>query len=228
MKLSKALFVLSLCGLTILMNSCEREPSASVDQDKIFTDFELFYNANQDKTYARATFRFSHALGTQLELSDPSDVTFEGKSLTFRPALAYYEMELSGLVEQGTFIWTDIDGLSFKNEIEIHAIQYPETMDTIIRNASYEIIWSGSELGADELVTATVNGENEGDVQIFFARDMGMESIILSKIQLEKVGQGPGTIWLDRSYIPKLKESTSVGGRLIGRYRPINATAYFK
>ncbi len=225
MKLSQ---ILSLLVVAVLLSSCEREPSASVDQDKIFTDYELFYNANLDKTYARATFRFSNLLGTQLELSDPSEVTFNGDVLTFRSALAYYEKEMAGFVESGTFRWSDIDGLVFTNAIQINTIAYPSMLDTIQRNASYEIIWEGAELVPKEIVTVTVNGENEGDAQIFLAADIGMEGIILSKSKLEKVGQGPGTIWMDRSYIPDLQEATSAGGRRIGRYRPVNKNPYFK
>ena len=64
------LVILSL--LTISLFSCNREESNTVEQDRIFTEYELFYNANEDKTYARATFKFSNVFGTKLELSQPS------------------------------------------------------------------------------------------------------------------------------------------------------------
>ena len=116
----------ALAALTMLLASgCFREPSDSVNQDKIYTDYELFYNANEDKTYARATFKFSNLTGTKLELSDPSEVTFEGDLRSFKPALAYYEKTLPGLVSSGTFEWKDI--------------AFPAGLDTLMRGASFTL-----------------------------------------------------------------------------------------
>ncbi len=220
--------LLAFSLITLSLFSCNREASESVDQDRIFTEYELFYNANQDKTFARATFKFSNALGTKLELSQPSEVTFNGEILTFNPVLAYYEKEYAGLVETGTFEWTDTEGNAFKNNIEIHSIDYANTIDTIDRSGSYELNFSGTPLEMLELVTVTINGENELDAQVFTTNDSGSQSIILSKSKLEKIGDGPGTIIMDRSYIPLIQESTSAGGILLGRYRPENQSIQLK
>ncbi|MCI5081794.1 MAG: hypothetical protein MRY78_08885 [Saprospiraceae bacterium] len=220
--------LLAFSLITLSLFSCNREASESVDQDRIFTEYELFYNANQDKTFARATFKFSNALGTKLELSQPSEVTFNGDLLTFNPVLAYYEKEYAGLVETGTFEWTDTEGNVFKNNIEIHSIDYANTIDTIDRSGSYELNFSGTPLEMLELVTVTINGENELDAQVFTTNDSGSQSIILSKSKLEKIGDGPGTIIMDRSYIPLIQESTNAGGILLGRYRPENQSIQLK
>ena len=219
----------ALVALAILtFASCVRESSEDVNQDKIFTEYELFYNANQDKTYARATFRFSNALGTNLELANPSKVTFNGDMLTFNNALAYYEKEYAGFKQNGTFVWEDLDGNVFTNTIEIHEIAYPAGgIDTIPRDAAFELTWVGNALADKEIVGVTVNGENEFDAQIFATNDIGSQSIILAKNQLEKVGQGPGTVWMDRSYLPGLTQQTSAGGKILGRYRPENLPVYF-
>jgi hypothetical protein len=84
---------------------CMREDSSDVNQDKIYAEYELFYNANEDITYARAVFRFSNALGIKLKLATGSEVRFNGDILTFKPALAYYEKSYAGKVMQG-----DLDG----------------------------------------------------------------------------------------------------------------------
>ena len=208
-------------------SSCVRETSDNVNQDKIFTEYELFYNANEDKTYARATFRFSNTLGTKLELAEGSEVFFEGDLLTFNEVLAYYEREYAGLVDTGSFEWIDLDGNVFRNAVQINEIQYPDGIDTIGRTASFEITWTGDELANDELVTVTVNGENEGDAKIFVTNDVGANSIILDLDKLQGVGAGPGKIWMDRSYSPVLQEETSAGGRITGRYRPVNLDVIF-
>lgn len=206
----------------LMLFSCSREDSSTVDQDRIFTEYELFYNANEDKTFARATFKFSNITGTKLELSQPSEVRFNGDVLTFNPVFAYYEKEYAGLLENGTFEWNDTNGEIYKNTIEIHPINYPDTIDIIKRSQSFELEWEGDALQLLELVTVTINGENEFDAQIFTTNDVNSQSIILSKAKLEKIGTGPGTLFMDRSYLPLIQESTSAGGILLGRYRPVN------
>lgn len=219
-----SLVLLAITSLT----SCIREESSAVNQDRIFTEYELFYNANEDKTYARATFKFSNAAGTNLDLSDPSKVLFNDQELTFNPLLAYYEKEFPGFVPNGTFKWTDLDGNDFVNTIEIHSIGYAPGIDTIARDAAFELNWSGNPLAQKELVTVTINGENELDAQIFTTNDVGAQSIILAKDKLSRLGAGPGKVFLDRSYLPELSEKTSAGGIILGRYRPANLSVQIK
>jgi hypothetical protein len=213
---------------SVSLFSCNREASDTVDQDTIFTSYELFYNANEDKTYARATFQFSNAFGTKLELTQPSEVTFNGDILTFRPALAYYEREYAGFVTSGTFEWNDLDGNVFSNAIEVHPIDYAVGIDTISRAGSFELGWQGEPLEQFEVVTVTVNGENELDAQVFATSNIGAQSIILDKDKLERLGDGPGTVFMDRSYILQPAQATGAGGLVTGRYRPENLAVYIK
>lgn len=226
MKTLKNLYLPVLLLTLMFLNACIREESNDVNQDKIHTAYELFYNANEDKTYARAIFKFSNALGTQLQLTSPSEVTFNGDVLTFKNTLAYYEKEYVGMVTTGTFVWTDVNGLAFTNTISIKDINYPAVLDTIPRNAAYEMFWQGDSLSANERVVLTANGVLEGDAQIFSQDNINAKSIILAKNKLELMGQGQGTLWMDRYYEPVLTEKTSAGGLISGRYRPVNKTVY--
>ncbi|MCB9298911.1 MAG: hypothetical protein H6559_38200 [Lewinellaceae bacterium] len=74
----------------------------------------------------------------------------------------------------------------------------------------------------------TINGENEGDARIFSTNDVGATSIILAKDKLSQVGQGPGTAFLERSYLPAIREAPGAGGRLTGRQRAENLEVYMK
>ncbi|MCB0563117.1 MAG: hypothetical protein KDD01_01930 [Phaeodactylibacter sp.] len=226
MKTQFFFFCALLCGLAIF--SCNSESSDTVDQDRIFTVYELFYNANQDKTYARATFHFSNELGTNLQLAGDSKVTFEGDPLTFNPVLAYYEREYAGFVATGAFEWTDTDGSLFRNTVEIHPISFAPGIDTIDRSQSYELFWEDGELKANEIILLTINGENEGDARIFSTNDVGATSIILAKDKLSEIGQGPGTAFLERSYLPGIQEAPTAGGRITGRQRAENLEVYMK
>jgi hypothetical protein len=223
------LATLSLAIGLFVFSSCNREPSDAVDQDRIFTTYELFYDANDDVTYARATFQFSSATGTRLELVDPSEVLFEGSPLSWKPALAYYETELAGFVDSGTFEWTDTEGNSYTNTAEIFPIDFPDGgIDTVGRDAAYELTWEGDAVDAFMTINVTANGENEGDAQAFSTANVGATSIILPKDKLEQIGVGPGTMTLGRTYSPALQEATGAGGLLIGRYRAETEEVYFQ
>jgi hypothetical protein len=216
------LSLLLIVSSFLASTGCLRESSEDVNQDKIHTEYELYYDANADKTYARAVFKFGSIIGTLLELSGSSQVTCNGQVLTFKQALSYYEREYPGFVQSGTFVWTDTEGNSFTNTVSINPIGYPSNLDTLSRNQSFELVWTGDSLANNQNVTLTVNGENETDLQIFFQDNLNSHSIILEKNKLQNLGAGPGKMYLDRRNMPPLQQKTSAGGLLTGRYRPEN------
>jgi hypothetical protein len=210
-----------------VLNSCQSENSDDVNQDRIFCAYQLYYNANEDKTYAQAQFRFGNVTGTLLELSTPSEVRFNGDLLTFKSALAYYENEYAGFVQSGTFTWKDTQGNEFSNTITITPVDYPANLDTIPRDAAYELFWVGDSLSANHSVVLTANGVLEGDAFIVTQSNLNAKSIILPLNKLQQMGQGQGTLWMDRYYTLDLQEQTSAGGTIKGVYRPVNKQLYF-
>jgi hypothetical protein len=224
--MKKKCFII-LFAIVGLIVSCERENSEDVNQDRIFTEYELYYNANEDKTYATARFRFGNALGTLLELTSPSEVRFNGDLLSFKSGLVYYEKQYAGFVSNGTFSWKDTDGVEFTNVVSINTIDYPSTLDTIPRTAAFELFWVGDSLSAGETVILTANGIIVGDLQIFTQNNINSKSVILPLNQLQALGQGMGTLWFDRIFNQDLQQKTSTGGVLKGKYRPINKQVYF-
>ncbi len=221
------ILLLSLFSI-LLATSCQRESSGDVKQDRIFTHYELFYNANEDITYARAWFNFGSITGTQLELASPSEVTFEGDKLSFNKVLAFYEKQYAGLKSSGTFHWEDTDGKVFDNVVSINAIDFGTMPDSIARTAALSIPWTGNALGADEVVGAWINGENEGDAQAAITIETGATALIVPLNKIEKVGAGPGKIYLERRFAPALTEVTGAGGYGAGVYRAKVKNVVFK
>lgn len=201
-------------------SACKRESSSDVNQKRIFTQYELFYNENEDITYARAWFRFGNETGTLLELASPSTVTFEGDALAFNGVLAYYEKKYPGYKSSGTFHWEDTEGVSYDNVATIHPIAFGAVPDSVVRNAAFSIPWAGDPLAAKEIVGVWINGENEGDAQASATLETGASAIIMPANQMSKIGAGPGKIYLQRRYFPDLTEATEAGGSIHGVYRP--------
>lgn len=221
------LFILSICSI-LIATSCQRESSADVNQDRIFTHYELFYNANEDITYARAWFRFGSITGTQLELASPSEVTFEGDKLSFNKLLAFYEKKYAGLKTSGTFIWEDTEANVFTNTVTINPIDFGVMPDSIARNAALTIPWTGDALGTDEVVGTWINGENEGDAQAAITIETGTNQLIVPANKMSQVGAGPGKIYLERRSAPALVSVTGAGGYGAGVYRATTKNVVFK
>jgi hypothetical protein len=224
-KITSLLFIMVVAaGYISLYTACKSEPSSDVNQDKIYTEYELYYDGNADKTYARATFKFSNITGTLLKLDDPSNVTFNGDVLTFNTTLAYYEKEYAGLISSGTFVWTDTQNQTYTNTISMKTIAFPTVVDSISRDSSFELPWVGDSLANKDNVSLTMS-DASASVQIFYQNDINSQSIILAKNQLQLLLAGNATMQFDRMYVPGLTEKNTAGGSITGRYRPVKKIA---
>jgi hypothetical protein len=203
----------------ISLSSCLREDSENVNQDRIWVHYELFYNANEDITRARATFRFGGITGTKLQLTDPSEVRFNGDVLPFKQGLAYYEDELAGFVSEGTFEFVDLDDNQYTNDVYINSIEFPETFGPIDQNAAFELSWEGTALDDNELVSVWLNGINEGDSQLFLQEGNGSTSIILGQNQLQNLPVGNTDAYIERTVSPAVQQAADVGALITGKYR---------
>lgn len=226
----KIIILLILASPVIYFTSCEREMSDTIDQDRIYTIYELYYNSNTDKTYAKATFKFGNSLGTLLELSSNSKVKFtpEGQTtgdlLSFKNALAYYEKDYSGLIEEGTFVFTDEEGNEYVNTIHLNTAELSDTLPQIIKGQSKEISFNGYALGSNERLTLILDGPFDGDTETFIEDDEGKNKLVLSANKTADLGEGDNSALLDRRYEPDISEAPDAGGKITGRYRALQDT----
>jgi hypothetical protein len=206
------------------LQSCVSEPSDSVNQDKIYVTYELYYDKNTDKTYARATFQFSNALGTKLQLASPSEIRFNNDLLTYNPVIAYYEREYAGFVTSGTFKWTDTKGKVYTNPVSgIQAVALPTQMPTIKKGNSTELFWVGNALEADENMAVSMNSAAAGDLQIFTRNDIGATSVILDANKIQNLSAGQNVTTIIRRYKDvAVAQKTSAGAKMFTHYQGAN------
>ena len=204
-------------------NSCKKDNN-TVDQDKIWAYYEVYYDKNQDKTFARTTFKFGNALGANLQLSAPATITFNGDVLTFQEALGYYEKQYASFISGGTFNYTDKNSITYSNSISnIRPITFP-TIDTIHTVSSSTITWIGDSLTANESVNLWLNGSNQNNTAFFYQNTLYSHSIICAANQLQHLGNGNGTASMERVYAPAIQHTTSAGGEIKGKYKAHNIT----
>lgn len=218
-KLKKALFLFVV--LAAGFSACKKEVSKNIDQDKIWTYFELYYDGSVDKTYATATFRFNSITGTRLMLSDPSTVLVDGAEMEWIADEGYYQNVFDGLKSSAEFRWVDLDGKSFTNSIDIHEVQFPSVLSDLHfgDTASY-FFWDGAALDTNESMAITVDGVGNTDARIFSTDSIGAILIVLDSVKLSQVDSGIVSLVLNRRYSPPLLEGTSSSGVITGRFKP--------
>lgn len=219
---------LAALGLSSLTQSCQKTENADdVNQDRIYQYLELFYDEAKGKTFAYAQFRFGNAIGIPLELTSASGVTVDGNMMRWNDDFNVnrYEWEWTGKVSTATFSYTDGDGKTFANSLTINDIGFPITLDTISKDTSYNLVWTGAALSADENVWISLNEGGEANSAIFQQNNLGATSITLDEAGLSKIAPSPVTIWMDRVNKPAINQATSTGGILIGRYRATKTNA---
>jgi hypothetical protein len=214
-------YALICCGLLMGLSGCESELSDTVDQDKIYILYELFYNKNEDKTYARATFQFSNALGTKLQLAGTSEIRFNNDLLTFQPVLAYYEKEYAGQIGSGTFVWRDTNNKTYTNTISgMKSVLLPSPIPVISKTNSTSIVWVGDALGSGERMVVSLNSSLATDLQIFQTNNIGATSVILASNQLQVLPTNQDVTAIIRRYNDvAVTQKTSAGANMFTHYQ---------
>lgn len=217
-------FLISLSFFaTIIFVSCESEDSADVNQDRIYTDYEVFYNSNTDITWVVARFRFGNALGTILELNDPASVSFDGQELPYNQVFAGHYREFAGKIDLGAFTYTDTDGKTFVNEVPaFESIAFPDDLTSLSKSQAYSLEWEGTALSANQQVGLFIGSWVWGEDAAFVQTGEGTNNLVLGINQLENLPTGTSTFYMDRSTAVDVLDGTSAGGRICGKFRASN------
>jgi hypothetical protein len=221
MKNFKSCWLLAMTVCATLFTSCEGEDSASVDQSRIYTTYELFYDKNEDKTYARAQFKFGNLGGTLLELTDPAEVRFNNDLLEFKPGFVWYEKAYAGRVTSGSFTYQGTDGVSYTNTVANQpTIDFPANFTSVTRNQANTFNWAGTPLTAGEDVTLFIGNTTTINTQTFYTNKPGATNLVLGAAQLNNLAPNvPAEADLFRSRIDSLSQKTAVGGFVKLSYR---------
>lgn len=125
--------------------------STDVEQDEIHGDYAVTFDDETGSLRATAQFRVGGPTGTTVRLQSPSEVRFEGQSMTVRDgdeALiniigTYYRASLS--VEQPEaeylFSWTDGEGRTFDNVLEMaESIEVIEPFEDVQHSRGEDLV----------------------------------------------------------------------------------------
>lgn len=218
-----SLYLAVFVAIAVLFQSCQKEDSDDVNQDTIYTVYELFYNANSDKTTAIVRLHFGGPTGTLLEANDPASVTFNGDPLPYSVLYSGHAKEYAGKITAGTFNYTNTENQTFVNPVSyMDTVNFMADFDTIVKSEANTFTWVGNPLQVSERMNLYVGTWTWGQDAAFFAFGQGQTNIIMGVNQLNNLAEGNSTCYLDRIHEVQISQGTAEGGVVRTRYRPLN------
>lgn len=222
-------YLFFLGGLVVLaLNSCSKEDSSDVNQDKIWTEYVVYYDQNDDKTHAVARFRFGNPTGTLLELVDSTgaNVNFNGTSMPYSIFWSGHHLEFAGNITTGTFQYTNTEGTVFTNSIPSGAdtIAFPTAFDTIVKSQAETFSWVGNPLSANQDVGIYVGTWAWDNDALFYTNAVGASSLIMGVQAKSGLTPGQATVYMLRRVENTSIDGTSKGGLIRYSYRPVDKT----
>lgn len=205
--------------------SCTGESAGDVNQDRIYTEYEQFYNSNTGTTTVIARFRFGGALGTILELDSTDNVKFNGDDLPYSIFWGAHVKEYVGNIAPGTFVYTNLDGNVFTNTVPAYeAIDFPSSFTELSKSTPYDFQWVGTALSQNQEVGVYVGTWGWGDDTWNYTNSVGATNMIFGLNSLSNLTLGSATVFLDRATKSTNIQGTSKGGVIRGKYRAPNRT----
>jgi hypothetical protein len=225
--------LIALLALTALaLSACQMaEQSVNVNQSRIWTGYELHYDANTDLTTAKATFRFGNSLGTPLDLTSPSEVRFNGEMLsrTVQPGTGFvsYERTFAGEVTTGTFRFTDVEGEAYSNTVTLRNVDLPAGIGPIDNDAAYAFEWVGASLAPSEEVSVTLFRLAPGTASlgVFRQTQDGARTVVMDALQLRNVAPGDVTLRMTREWSGSPGRAPDAGGKVSLKWSARDAVA---
>jgi hypothetical protein len=208
----------------IFLAGCAREDSENVNQDRIWVHYQFFYDANEDITCARATFRFGGMTGTKIRLSDPAEIRFNGSVIPFKTGLAYYEEDISGFLDSGTFEYVDLNANQYNNDVSVELIDFAADLGPFSQTSSYQIDWLGSNTGSNEIVTVFLDHTETSDTKLFTASANNATNLLLPANDLAVFDLGNVKCTIERINTAFVQQGTDAGGLITDRYRGLQRT----
>lgn len=222
--------LLNLCvifAMAILLPACKKKV-VEIDQNTIYTVYELYYNANTDKTVAIALFRENGMGGNMVDLKSPASVTFNGDIMEWSPDYSGYAKEYSGKLTAGTFVYKNTDNIVYTNTTPLmDSLVDPHSFATIYRVNPYNYAWTGNPIAQHERINLHIGSwwwNSDGYVS---AVSVGATSITLSTNQLNAIYPGVLKTYLERLNTVSLTQGTAAGGEIRTRYMAPNVMVNF-
>ncbi len=215
----RSTFAIALFSV-LFLTACKKEASVNIDQNRIYSEYEVVYDNESNQTTTTAIFRVDQSSGKKIELTYPSRVGFNNEALAYRKMVGQYDNVRSGNHLNGAFKYFDNDQKEYSNSGgEVSPIDIPFGLNSISRSGNFFLPWNGAALQSGETVEVTISGGSQSGSKTFNATAVGSSYIVLDQFQLNNLVAGTATIQITRQKTAGLQSSNLSGGRITSIYK---------
>ncbi|MFK7784970.1 MAG: hypothetical protein AB8B56_07635 [Crocinitomicaceae bacterium] len=215
----KSTIGIALLSVLFFAVSCKKEASSNIDQNRIYTDYEIVYHESANQTRAQAMFRLDNQSGKKIELTYPARVGFNDQNMAWKNVGGYYHSAYPGNGLNGSFTYFDFDENVYENTtVSIDPITLPFGFNSISTNGNFFLPWIGSSIQPGETVRVKISGGDQSGSEEFSTSIVGANYITLDQFKLNRLELGTALIEIEREYVSGIQQSTLAGGRITTRY----------
>ncbi len=216
----KKMFTLGMLSVLVVMTSCRREESQNISQDRIYSEYEVIFDAGKNQTVANATFRADHSTGTKIELSFPARIKFRNENMSWKNVTGNYQLTVNGNGFSNYFTYTDLDENNFENQsFDVSYIDLPNGLNSISKNGNFFLPWNGDPLRSGETVRVVIKSKEGGGERSWSVTSVNSTHIVLDQYKLSQINEGLAEIWIERTKSDGLIMVPDAGGRMSCTWR---------
>ena len=196
--------------------SCKKD-SSKVDQDKIVQTYKIVYDAETNKTTFYAQFNQEKENGKDLELTGSSSITINGEAMERSGSV--YSKTFNGLMNTGTFVFTDTEGKTYTNTINGEQSVSNDSGSYIDKSSSNSWYFGGGAVASGEqIIVALVNTSDSGKSSTSKTSTVGAYYVNITVSDMSNLITGDATATTKRYSESTSGEWTSVGGKKESTY----------
>ncbi len=213
--------------LVIIGTGCKDDQLVAITDGKVYSQLNVRYDKNTNKTAATAAFWKESQSGQRLIFNGNAKILFEDVTMDYRAGDYTYIKELDNLRTPAVFKITDVNNKVFTNTTTVNTIDFPtaQKLDTIDSSKPLTIAWSGIPLEKLEIVTLRIG-------TVSAAQDTtGKTSVTFLPSHFTQLGSIKNTIVavsLERSKSPGLTNDLGGGGTMTSQYVALTKSAFLK
>lgn len=208
--------------------ACKKEEQMDEDQDKIWTEYELLYDKNDDKTHAIARYRIGDKNGELIQLfgEKGAKVTFNEVHMPYSSTWSAHYLVFDGRLTTGMFAYTNTNGTLYKNAVPSHAdtLSIPADFDTIVKSQNETIPWLGNALYFNESVNVFIGSWSWSTPALVSTDAFGVTQLNIGTETKSSLALGQTTIFMDRITSEQYISGTPRGGTIRSSYRTLKKT----
>lgn len=209
-------------GILLLNTACKKD-SSEIEQQKIYQSYEIAYDENTNKTTISARFSENDASGKKIELSSGSSVTFNGAALSYSGGS--YTATMDGKATTATFVYTDLDGKTYSNNLSHANSIANDNIGTMYNNVTYYWYFGGTAVGTGEIIEFyLVNNADSGHSIYLSNSTVGDTYLTIGSDKLSTLPMGYTTAKIKRTKVINTGNFATVGGKITSKYTGMDKT----